>query len=362
MIRLAVVAPLGTRCGIADYARLLAQTLPADFDIQWIDPLADTSSDRRRDAARCANKADLVHLHYETNLFAPVKPYRNRFTAFLKQLRAPVVVTLHDQPPELVPRWRAEHPYHLRDLLRDIAYLPFFRHWDAEQYAHTSHWIVHTEELAQRVARHVAPERITLVPMPTPPSSLHWTLEAAAPHCLITPGFIKAPKGYEDLLPVLAARPSWQWVIAGGPQDEADQEYLAELKRQIGRLKVQDRVTITGYLSRDAMEQVLAKATLAVFPFRRTAGSSSVAWAAAVGTPIVATALPALCSMKQAGAGIETLPADDNTTWADILDHLLDAPDRLLSLSEKNIQYAGVRSYAHLGSQMADLFRTLISS
>lgn len=360
MIRVASIAPVKERCGIADYMRLHAGLFPEDIQIINVS-LPDVHEPQNvwKEAARKANTADLAHVQFEYGLFDPVKPFRNRYTGFMRALHPARVVTLHDHFPVLRPRWRHGAPKGLKDVLRDMAYLPHFRNWERRLFGCASHYIVHTEELRDQAAAHAGKAHVSYLPMPIPSAQAQWEGSQSSSPCLITPGFVKPHKGYDEFLELVAEHESWRWIIAGGAQDEGDASYLDDLKASIIRRQLSGRTEITGYLSRGEMERHMSRATMAVFPFRRTAGSSSIAWAVAAGMPVAASDLPAVRSMRQAGAGIELIPTGDMGTWAARLGDLLRDRASLSTLAQRNRAYARSCGFDRLAASIAGIYRSL---
>jgi glycosyltransferase involved in cell wall biosynthesis len=356
--RVAVAAPARERCGVADYARRLAEALPERFEVTTIDFPQSSSRSAWREAAAEADTADVVHVHYETGLFGTVKPYRNRFGSFVRRQRPPVVVSLHDLLPRLTPRWLARPPYGPRDALRDIAYLPFFRHWERAQYGRGSHWLVHTREHQRAVAAATGETRVSRWIHPIPSTDVLWRSDNPTGELghLVSPGFIKAHKGYSGFVRTVARLSEVTWTLAGGAQDERDRHYAEGLCEEIKSSDLTARIRTTGYLQHDELEALTARATLAVFPFDRVTGSGSVALAIALGMPVVATDLPGLRELVDEGAGVELLPRAEPDCWADRIARLLASPDQLRALAAMNREHARHHSYARAGERLGALF------
>jgi glycosyltransferase involved in cell wall biosynthesis len=358
-MKLAVIAPQNRPCGIADYALSVTQALPADFQTIWAE-LPDALSSRRwHDVYRRANEAEIIHVHYEYGLFHSVRPFRNRFGWLMRRLTPPKIVTLHDALPELKPRWGRPGGYRFPDLLRDLAYWPFFKKWESRQYALADHLIAHTPELVERVRQFRDPSAVSLVPHPIPGVRQKWVCPKNPGVTLITLGFVKAHKGYEEILPLLADRPTWRWIIAGGPQTQQDRQYLARLQSQLEALALSGRVTITGYLSREQMESLCCQAHLAVFPYRWSSGSGAISWAIGLGLPVVATDLPLTKAYKKADAGLELLPNDRPGLWGTLLDALLEQPEKLNRLAWKNQHFSSHNGFTVMAGAVARLSHDL---
>lgn len=360
MIRVAIVASFRRPCGIGDVAERLARALPACCRSTLIDlPQRDRRQEWRQTSRRCQGH-DVVHLHFEYSLFFVVKPLRNRLAGLLGRIQAPTVVTLHDTLPRLEPRW--PHWRCVGDGIRDLAYLPFFPWWEAAQYRRADHWIAHVREVYARAATVGPAHRSSLLPLPVPPSSESWRWDPSDAPRIVTPGFVKRHKGYELLVEILQRLPGWNWVVAGGPQDERDRLFVIELEKRIEDAGLSDRVRFTGYCPEPDMEAELARATLAVLPFHRAAASSSLAWAIACGTPVVAAGLPAFREIADSGAGIEVVDGRDADLWACRFAELAGDHDRLRELSAASRRYAADRDDEAVAAAHADLYAGLAAS
>jgi glycosyltransferase involved in cell wall biosynthesis len=359
MISLAVLRPGRERCGVADYAGILAASFPPDVRVLSVDLPETVPPSIPPAAAAAAQAADVVHVHYETSLFGSVKPYRDRFARLLRAIEKPRLVTLHGPVPPLVARWGNRTPYRAADLLRDVSYLPFFRRWESRHYELGEHWIVHTAELETAVARCIGESRVTRLPHPVPPARLRWRLEDSQAGALVTLGFVKPHKGYADLLPAVAERPGWRWVLAGAPQDERDEAHARELLAEMRHRGLAERVTLTGYLDREELERRAVRARLAVFPFRQATGSGSIAWAIALAMPVAATDLPSVRSLVAAGAGIALLPADRPAEWGEALHRLLGDADALRMLARRNAEFAARETFAACAARLGGIARRL---
>ncbi len=357
MIRVAVAAPARARCGISDYTRLLADAYPSDVQIHHI-PFPSCSSPKAwRSVASITDEFDVVHVNYEYSFFHTIKPYRNRFATFMRRLRPPAVVTAHAALPKLIPRWQTTTRYRLYDFLRDMAYLPFFGTWETAEYKRGRHWVVHTAELAAQLAKTVGVDHVSYTLHPVPECCHQWSYRASDRFLFVTPGFIKPHKGYESLIPVLTAHRKRRWILAGGPQNQADEQYLEELRTRWRQSGVDSRVEVGGYLPRAELEAAACRGVIAVFPFRWVSGSATLSWAAGLGIPIVATDLSPVLEMKKAGAGIELLPFGSEMLWPSIIENLVGDRERLERLSRQNHEYARRHSYRALSSTMTKIFR-----
>ena len=361
MKTLAVAAPGATRCGITDYAAFLGKSLQADWQLLEIQLPASDSPRAWRNAAGQADPADLALIHYEYNLFRSVKPGRNLFARFMQRLKPPAIVILHDLLPELTPCRQARKPYRLRVALRDLAYLPFFSTWSKTLYGLADRFIVHAPHLAARARSRAPGVDVSFLPHPIPPTSRQWHIAQSKTYTFITPGFIKEHKGYLDFLDVVQSRPQWNWQIAGGPQNATDQQFVVHLHARITEMDLADRVTISGYRSREGMEEMMAGAELAVFPYRRVTGSGAAAWAVGMGMPVIATDRETFRDLVRAGGGLALLPGGKPEHWAELAGGLLADPERRRRLANANSRFSALHGYDETAGHITAIAAALLA-
>jgi glycosyltransferase involved in cell wall biosynthesis len=159
----------------------------------------------------------------------------------------------------------------------------------------------------------------------------------------------------------VARLPEVTWTLAGGAQDEADRQHAAQLAQEIASHQLEERVHMTGYLAHGDLETLTAGATLAVFPFDHVTGSGSIALAIALGMPIIASDLPALRELVEAGAGLRLLPHAETESWTDPIERLLASPDELEALAAANREFAQSHSFARAGERLGNLYDDVLT-
>jgi glycosyltransferase involved in cell wall biosynthesis len=356
-----MAAPKKRVCGISDYAAFLYKAMGPKVECSWFDlPTTSSICSWRRAAAR-ADDAQIAHVHFEPSLFKIPRPYINRFSTFMRRLRPPALVSLHNKVLPIRPFWSDKRPYGFWDVLRDLAYLPFFCGWEKSQYRRAGHFLVHSPELAAIATNFAGPHRVTHLFHPIPSVGRVWSPVEDHSLDLISLGFIKKNKGYQDLLDVVRHWPSLTWDVAGSPQDEYDRDFSKHFKSRIIEMELSGRIRITGYLSRERLEELAIRAKAAIFPFRWAAGSGTLTWAIGLGLPILATDLPAVVQFKEAGAGVELLPLNDPTSWAKRIAGILNDPEEQATLSEANLKFARQHGYIEFARQVEGLYRFLVN-
>ena len=360
MKTLAVAIPMRQDCGIRDHADFLNTELREKWRLIEIEMPHNGRISTWRKIAKKNNSADLVLIHYEYSLFSSVKPYRNCFGAFINSLNAPAIVIFHDLLPELIPHRSYENRVHMKDYVRNLVYLPFFSNWTKKQYSLADHLIVHAHQLRKKIMKICVNADVTFAEHPIPQSTVRWCSNQAKKYTFVTPGFIKQHKGYLDFIKILLARPDWNWLIAGGPQTEADQGYAITLQKQINEIGLNDRVIISGYQSREILDKEIVQESLAVFTYQQVTNSGDVAWAIGAGMPVMTTDLETFTNLKAAHAGLALLPSGQVTQWSSIIDGLLGDSDRQKTLASSNFEFANTNSYAKMADLIDNIAITLL--
>jgi glycosyltransferase involved in cell wall biosynthesis len=355
MKTIAVVMPGNQYCGIQDHANFLNKELQKNWrlvEIKMSDPKSTMAWKR---TALAANTADIVLVHYEYGLFGSVKPYRNIFARFIKYLKPPAIVILHDLLPELKPRKLRKDVYRVQDSLRNLVYLPFFSTWSIKLYGLADHFIVHAPPLQKRVQTLVPGTEVSFHEHPVPISSRQWSFEQSKIYTFVSPGFIKQHKGYLDFLEILNSRPDWTWLVAGGKQDAMDRQFFEYFISKIKSMGLLDRVTISGYLSRETIELKMSQAQVAVFPYQRVSNSGSVAWAVGMGMPVMTSDLETFQSLADDGAGLALLPSNKIDQWPMLVNDLLSDDLRLQQLALENRAFGRKNSFIKMAQHVSDI-------
>ncbi|MEI4270290.1 glycosyltransferase [Klenkia sp. LSe6-5] len=202
---------------------------------------------------------DLVQVHYTDRLFGPTaETSAAAFTELAAGLRRPLVVTLHDVPPDdgSVLQQRRARAY-------------------AAVVAAAAAVVVNSEHEATRLRAfadavpHVVPLPVQVLPPgPVPPPDGQ----------VVVLGFLYPGKGHDEALRALP--PGTGLTALGRPSDGHD-DLVAELAA-LGPL------TVTGYVPDDALPARLRAASVPLAPHRHVSASGSIgSWLAAGRRPLV---------------------------------------------------------------------------
>jgi glycosyltransferase involved in cell wall biosynthesis len=109
-------------------------------------------------------------------------------------------------------------------------------------------------------------------------------------------GFVGAYKGHDVAVRALARMPErFHLAICGGSHPESQRHDLATLIRLVRKLELEQRVTITGWLSEEAAEMHYAATDICLAPYvdASLSASGAITWALASGKPTIASRIPA---------------------------------------------------------------------
>ena len=217
----------------------------------------------------------IVHIQYQTGAYG-MRPAINFLPARLRRLdsRPRVVVTAHDlRLPYLLPKAGALRRWVTRRLFEDADAVIVTNAEDQLRLAgqgppDRDHF------LARRgIAAHVIPIGSNI--MPAPPDGFQrdrWRAANGVREGEVVAAFFGLPtptKGLRELVQAIARLPAnLRLHIAGGePQQPREQEYTAHVRAAIAELKLEHRVSWSGYLDPPAVSAHLLASDIGVLPF-----------------------------------------------------------------------------------------------
>lgn len=195
----------------------------------------------------------------------------------------PLVVTIHDLIPLLLPAYRASLPARIQLELAQRTVVSARR------------IIVPTRVVARDVTGLLGfpPERIDIIPMGVSiPASARTTPPIAGPYLLHTGGFDLRKnlpalvRAFATALPQLD--PDWRLVLMGAPHSGNARIY-PPLQPEIDRLALNDRIIMTGRVSEIEKHALYQHATLAIAPSLNEGFGLPILEAMAYGIPVIAS-------------------------------------------------------------------------
>lgn len=310
-IRIAMFTPWDQVCGNAEYAKRLVAGLErfSSVDIHEMWNISDRYDEHGRYLTRAALRShfnglrqaaksadcDVVHVQHEYAFFgrSPVKADRE-FRSLVRQVRRPLVVTLHTFLPSLIRG-------HFRGLPRRAA--GAFMYWHRTRHFREAldraAAIVLHSGYTQRQFLAAFPQfraKVRMVPIAieaVPPRHTDRWFKSHGEKWIVIPGFVSAYKGHGQALRTLKLLPEqYRLVVAGGlhPKDPSSSEMWMHVLAMMDELGLRDRVTITGFIEDPAEQSALfSKADAFLLPYREVgqSGSAALADVLAYGQPVV---------------------------------------------------------------------------
>jgi len=292
-----LVTSWNKQCGIATYSAFLAEELQKKVKLYV------TSLPTKNALNPCfkilgysvGSSHDLVHVQFEYGLFPSLKLGKRTLTAFsglpfysgLAIGNRRVVTTIHE------PRKAG-----LADARSGLFYTTLL---DKVIFAVSDMIIVHTRESKQlmKTVYGVEESKLRVVPHGSyqKPTFLNKDqckrkLNLQDRVVVTILGFVTPKKGHDLVIPLLPNLDrNVQLVIAGGPQNAQDEQYISKLKKLAEQNHCADRVTFTGYLP--DFTDVLNATDIALLPYRNVTDSGVLHLLIAYGVPIIASDLEA---------------------------------------------------------------------
>jgi glycosyltransferase involved in cell wall biosynthesis len=152
------------------------------------------------------------------------------------------------------------------------------------------------------------------------------------------------------------AVPDLQLVLVGEYRNEVFHTTYAQLREQIERLGIQDRVVFTGYLSDDDVAVLLNLATVLVLPSLMEGYGLPAVEAAACGCPVIATRESPLPGLLGEGA-LYIEPTAQGIYTA--LEQVVQSEHLRLRMSQAGRDAAGKLTWEFAARQMADVLKSV---
>lgn len=368
-------------CGIANYHRDLERELrevggPELSVVTHTYPVGRIRRDqlgalRRRErefralAAR-ADGADAAIVEFHDSFFNAMRRGECLFEPFLRRVRPPALVILHEYPEAVEeappPPW-SRPLRRARRLAADLVALGL--EWNRVSTRDPDRWIaglfgnsdiriaVHDPALAARLVRLGVPaSRVLARPHPIQPLGAATAAPEAARARFGLPadpairfvglfGFPVPRRGFDVAVRALARLPeNIHLVLTGGSRGPDDDRARGQLRELAESLGAGGRFHLVGWLERPELADLFSTWSLGLAPFREVTGSGSTAFLMEAGLPVVASDLPALREIRDMGAGLRLATPDDPAALADAALALLRDDDARAALAARSRAFA----------------------
>lgn len=360
--------------GISDYSYHLSAGLRGEGLDVVVVPLRNYQrgfSFYRR-AARLANQTDIAHVQFNYLYFNSEIPLRNKFLFFSSRVRVPLVITAHEVRIGFSPELTG-----FSSVWKEKVFKASLRLWNnasvrmhREIYERSDRIIVHNPVHAVRITD-LLPDSGKVVVLPhgipeisdallhVPADEAKKQLGLAHKRVVTVFGFIDRRKDYLQIIRVLRECPAdVALVIAGGLRNEEriNVSYYEQIVSAIGRCGLGERVKITGYLSADAIPQVMAATDVCLAPYYSEAASGALSLCLAFHKPVIAADTEVMCQVSGPAGCLELYDGDDEAGLREKLLRLLADEGMRASLGEKAAEYARANSYARIAGRTKRIY------
>lgn len=294
----------------------------------------------------------LIHIQHEFGLFGSKLPGLNTFETFLKALKGrfpnvPIIGTAHTVLDETF-RYQTTNRgiVAIPRAIANFCLIPLFRKfWNQGTWGSLDGVIVHSRLQANSLSR-MGIKNVEVIPHFVPKadaSRLPSQAKLSTEKEVLLFGYFSHEKGQSLAIEAwrLLGNDSPNLTLAGGARKKSDQRYLDYCISLIRKFKLQNKITLVGYLPTEELDAFYKKADLIIAPFTETNGSGSLAQALGRSAPILTSDLPLNTELVQRVPGsVAYFKAGDAADLALQLGKLIVDRDKLLDLSKSASKYA----------------------
>lgn len=333
------------KCGIASYTQDFNKPLSklVELDYQAF-PRMNDFSEWEKLAVRLNREADLVHIQYHPQFcgYWRIPALAQTFYDFLKSLKIPSVITVHDlldqdffEPRGNIIKTFTQRKF-LTFFLHHIPYGIFLRGGFLKAGSHLiAHW-KKTESGLLQLGIHA--EKISVfypgIPEPVKMEKMNGRFESFFKNSRVIGmlGFLRQDKGYEWMLRVLKDLPEDVCLLALGEPAGGNEKYLSFLESKAQELGVKNRFIVSGYLPDQEAMPILSRCRLIVLPYdyRHHTASYALSCAMSLKRPILASDMEYFHEIKSICPSLYTYDRKSLPTLSSAVAELLqknEAPD-----------------------------------
>jgi glycosyltransferase involved in cell wall biosynthesis len=349
----------GTKCGIADYSCFFKNAL----ERMGMTVNVVLASENKKLAhfiklGKLMNNADIAHIQHEYSFFGrKVFQWSAILFFFLRQIKIPIVITLHELalPTEgRLYRLKRFLLFFIQRVLFSKAVLIF----------------VHTEKQRKTLLQMgIKKEMVVFFPHPIPEikersnsnDKCKELFGVTAKNVFTIFGYVSQRKGYDLAINAIKDMEDSVLIIAGGKNQNDESGYFHDLTENINALKLRDRAIITGYIPENDIYKVMGATDIVLAPFLDMYGSGSLSLSVAYHKPIIASDIEPMLDLKKQGLGLELFKSGDSGDLKDkmfALIHNEAEKTKLINLTKK---YSKDYSYTSSALKMIGFYKKVIS-
>jgi glycosyltransferase involved in cell wall biosynthesis len=361
-------------CGIADYSKelwpVVLKSLEGRSDEGALFSLDKYKTDDDLIKALKEFSPDVVHFQHEYSFFGGKNPPFYTFPNLVARLRkelpkAKFLATGHTvlsdsyRFPMAGRKWQLP----LRSLANIFLLKKLREYWGPKTWGVLDGTITHSRHLTDIVKKSGTPYA-EVIPLFVPIREKILETPSNEIKTVLVFGFFTYEKGQDVVIEAfkyLKDVPQVRLIFAGGLRLKSDTPYFKKCEKSIKELKLEDRITITGYLQSGELKKYFDKADLVITPFRATSGSASLTSVLAYGLPVLASDLPLNLEIEEREKGcLEFFKSENPEDLArKIRDLIFDKP-KLNLMRQGTLRYATSLSPTRVALQHVRVYDNLV--
>ena len=364
-------------CGIATYSKgllpALSSLLVEEGGEAEVLPIDSVFSIKELLQAIESRKPDVVHFQHEYGIWGGKNPPFYMFPGLVDSIRCNVAGVVCVATAHTVLSSLYRFPVKGRGLqipfraLANLFLLPFLRRsWGEKTFGNLDGVIVHSKTQVEAVRASGCGQVVEI------PHYVYATEKksVALPQALsnipenhfvvLVFGFFSPEKGQDIAIEALAKLPEHvHLVLAGGVRRKSDRDYYKKCLDKIQELKLEKRITITGFVPEEEIAGHYQRASLVLAPFRETTGSGTLAQAFARGAPVLTSDLILNKEVADRESGsIDVFEAGSARDCARKIESYISDVSKLEALKEASQRYANVNHPDRIAKRHLDFYKS----
>lgn len=355
-VKVKMVTTWGTRCGIAEYSRLLNNALNKVRYLETkICPIKKPNSTNPFYFLRLVSrieKSEIVHIQYQPGIFGRV-PTLFFWCNYLPLIILPVKICNKNRVIITIHECGVSSPI-------DRLLLKFLNCCDR--------LVVHSERFAEMLAKTGVPvDKVIVIPYGTIKSKTlnkkecKHQLGVEDKKVLTIFGFVHENKGHDlviDILPKLSKEVIL--LIAGGPRTKEHVNYYDSLKEKVSLLGLGDRVKFLNFIEEENLPVIFNATDIALFPYRWINVSGAVNFALGYGIPVIASDLDYFVELKNKYDCVELFKKGNKQDLFLKIEELLNAENKQEYLRRKSEEFCKMTNWDVVAEKHRNLYLELI--
>jgi len=369
-LALTMVTTWNDPCGIADYSKALVRELGKDIDVNIVELKKHQHGKSYFDeVGKRANQGDLVHIQHEYAFFGGLDPWQAGFKTMVNHIDKPIVMTAHTwlKPFSGGPPGRK--------LLRGIKKIVYgLMGWNNYlkfgQFKLARAIIVHNQVFKKYLIQiGLTQDSIRYFPQGIPKEKLVGDQQAAIKQyqlqgkkILLLFGFLMPSKGHLLALEMIKDLADDVVLVIAGEKGKTKSELI--YARQVGELVSlqKERCLLTGYLSEQELHDLIAAATLCLFPYTEATSSYALSLALAHRKACVASSLENFLEFNQDRSTLAIFESGQVNSLRQVVNDLLQHPEQQQQLEAACDEWVKKYHWGSLAKEHIKLYQSILGA